>query len=421
VEVKTKNSPVNEFSVASIKWSAKSIETLLRTHPRTIALSVLFLFGVGPKAFLATGANNMYVLEAASFLDGRLDLDHAVQDASIYGGKIYAAFPPLPAALLTPFVAVLGQDLNSPLLLGLLLTLLSAWLMHRTLRRLPDVSSEAADWLTAGFVLGTGLWMVTAWATGVWYTAHVTAVFCCTACVAELHARRRAWLLGLCVGGAFLSRQMTIFYAPLVLWCLARDTDSDPARIRRLLTFTAPLLVAVALQLWFNAARFSGPFDTGYAHMVKLDEATRLRLEQFGLFSPHYFVSNLISTYLQGPHVEMTWPQGVVMGFDPHGTALTFASPFVLLALKSRARIPGAVVAWMCVAAIALIHLFYYNDGFYQINCARFTLDYLPIVMVFAAAGWGRVPRTLARGLVAYSVALNVIALIVVVKFVAKG
>jgi hypothetical protein len=57
--------------------------------------------------------------------------------------------------------------------------------------------------------------------------------------------------------------------------------------------------------------------------------------------------------------------------------------------------------------------LLYYNNGWVQHNAQRFTLDFLPVVMVLVMTAAPRVPRGVLRGLVWYALAWNALAMVV--------
>jgi hypothetical protein len=139
------------------------------------------------------------------------------------------------------------------------------------------------------------------------------------------------------------------------------------------------------------------------------------------MFSFAYILPNFITTYVQGPHLTMAGSEvRHVVEFDRFGTSLTFASPFVFMAFRAEAPRRWLIAAALTIGAIAFVQLCYYTDGYFQTNCARFTLDFLPIVVVLAGLAWTKWPSGLVKGSIVYAVALNVFALIVVVKLLTK-
>lgn len=387
------------------------LKTLSAMSPRKIALglTLLFLAGFGPRSVLEHGFDQMYVGQAEAFLQGRLDLPRPYGDVSVYGGKFYCAFPPLPSVLLMPLVLLLGTGVNGSLILTLLLVPATTVMLHRTVGTRLGLPSADAAWVTAAFTLGTGFWMVAMRSSGVWFLAHTTALFCCVATICEAMGRRRAWLLGLLVGGAFLSRQLTAFYALFVVAILWNGSRDEPlkSRLAHVARFALVLGVVVSLQLALNTARFSGPFDSGYSYM------SANVAEEYGMFSPRYFLRNAILTYFNGPYFDIKYDQLGVEGMSGMGTSLTFASPFVFLAFRAQSQPRLLIPAVLVILIVGTIQLFYHNNGYYQTNCSRFTLDFMPLLVMLVALGWRQWHPKIARATVVYAVGLNVFALVI--------
>ena len=214
------------------------------------------------------------------------------------------------------------------------------------------------------------------------------------------------------------SRQFTLFAAIFLVTALWQAGGSAPRPRRRWLNlagFAIPLAIAGAGDLWFNAVRFGNPLDTGNGYL-RVDDFLRLRVEEFGLFSPAYVPFNLSYLLFQGFHVTFRAPNQLSgLALDHFGASILAASPFVLAALFAR-RDRIVRMAWATVGVTAFVMLFYYNNGWAQVNAQRFTLDFRPVLLVPLAlgvkaqfeAGQGR----LWRGLIAYAIVLNAIALV---------
>jgi hypothetical protein len=64
------------------------------------------------------------------------------------------------------------------------------------------------------------------------------------------------------------------------------------------------------------------------------------------------------------------------------------------------------------MVGISLVHmLHYYNNGWVQLNAQRFSLDFLPVLWVLMALGTRHVEARWWKGLVAWSIGLNVLVL----------
>ena len=92
--------------------------------------------------------------------------------------KYYVSFPPFPALIFLPFIAIFGIGFND-VLLTVILAALAPTLLFVVLRKLAargdSPRSETDDlWLTAMFGFGT-VYLYASVIGSVWYTAHVTA------------------------------------------------------------------------------------------------------------------------------------------------------------------------------------------------------------------------------------------------------
>lgn len=361
------------------------------------------------------GTENLYVRQADAFLRGELAIAEYGWDAAVVNGQNFVAFPPGPALLLTPLVALLGPAATPTVAVSLLLFLLTLLVAWRVLALLA-LPAEMRFWVLLAFGLGTPLWLAVQWSDGVWFLAHVVAVFFLMLAIHEALGRGRGWLVGLCLAAAMLSRQFTLFAAIfLVVLMWQRSAASGRARWLNLAGFALPLVLAGAGYLWFNAARFGNPFDTGYNYL-RVNDFLLLRFKEYGLFSPAYVLFNLFYLFVQGFHVDLTAPNRLSgLEIDPFGTSLLAASPFVLAAFFAhRDRLVWA--AWATVTITAFATLFYYNNGWVQHNAQRFTLDFWPVLLLPLALGlkaqFAAGQARLWQGLIIYAVLLNVLALL---------
>lgn len=381
--------------------------------------ATVFLFAI-PVMLLAStfmpplshekNVSNLYVDQAQAFLQGRLDVSTRIGNIAVYRDRAFVPFPPFPAVLLMPFVAIGPQFANS-VVIASGLALLSALLLARILKKL-DTDADTLPWILAAFLLGTAYWFCFAKSVGVWQFAQIVAVTCMFLAIDESLGKARGPLAGMFLGLAFLSRQLSIYaflFIAVTLWTHPRHR-TNRARIFHVITCAAALALCVAAYLAFNQARFGSIFDTGYAHMRQAS-FIKLRTERYGLFHPVYFYYNFVHMFLQGFHLEFFPPLFLDrIRLNPVGTSITFASPFVFFAFRARWNKPRLIAAWISVACALLHMLFYCNNGWAQTNAQRFTLDFLPILILLVARGAPRIPPTLFRGAIIYAIVLNSIA-----------
>jgi len=391
---------------------------------------------------------NHYVHLADGWLHGRLDLGGAPPGANDWACfdvverracppgrpalsdperyRWFVSFPPFPAALLVPFVAVFGTGLLDRLVWALFAGSGPALLfvVLRMLRETGRSERTTRDDLILTFLFAFGtVYYFTAVQGTVWFAAHVVAT--ALLCLYLLHGvgARRPLAAGTALGLAFLTRPTTIllaiFFAVEALRAcrrpdaegVTRDAPAGahvaalfrgadlPAVARRLALFGVPLLACGAVAMALNQARFGDPFEFGHTY---LQIRWRGRIETWGLFNYHYLARNLAVALTSLPWLSAAPPY---LRISRHGLALWVTTPNLLYALWPRRTTP---LLWALVAAIvpvALLDLAYQNSGWVQFGY-RFSLDYLPLVFVLLAIGGRRFGR-LFLALAVLSVGIN--------------
>jgi hypothetical protein len=370
---------------------------------------------------LRPSANNHYVHLAHAWLEGRLDLggdppgtnDWACFDTMSQGPcppgryafsgpdaeryRWYVSFPPLPAILLLPVVAIFGLATLDALFWALFAGLAPALLfvVLRFLRESGRSKRSPRDDLlvTALFAVGSVYYFVAVQG-AVWFAAHVVAsALICLYLLYAFGARRPA-AAGLALGLAFLCRPATLLLAGFFLFqavVVAKQESRSPNRpglalLRTLTTFGIPIAAIIAVAMWHNAARFGDPFE--FWHRF-LQIRWRTRIETWGLFSTHYLPRNLTVFFLSLPWLLQSSP---FVRITRHGLALWFTSPNLLWSLWPKKPDATIVALWAGVLPAALCTLLYQNTGWVQFGY-RFSLDYLPLLFVLVALSGRRFGR----------------------------
>jgi hypothetical protein len=379
--------------------------------------------------FSGPRADNHYVLLADSILHGQLGLmadrppgynDWACFDIEARGAcppnkwhfpgetdryKWYVSFPPLPALVILPAVALFGVGMADALFWAILAGLSPALLfvLLRFLRESGRSERTLRDdlLLTALFAFGT-VYYFTAVQGTVWFAAHVVAVPLITLFVLWGLGGRRPFLAGLMLGLALVTRPTVAFLAILFLLEVMNasrgEASVDPAAsplrsclawlrqvrwgstLRRCALFAVPILAIGCAAMAVNAARFDDPFEFGHTF---LQVRWRARIERWGLFNYHFFPKNL-GIFLAGlPWLSAHAP---FIKIGRHGLALWFTTPNLLVALWPKRRNPTLVALYLSMAIVAVLNLSYQNSGWIQFGY-RFALDYM--VLVFAALSLG--------------------------------
>jgi len=398
-------------SASAEQLPAESIPSVRRPiallgDPEVVAGAVLTLLAFAVYWF--TGpfdvSSDSFVPLADAFLHGRLSIavDRPwlelvpVNDGT---GAQYSPFPPVPAVLILPFVALtqalgvgeLGSNLMCAVL-GAANVGLVYWLLARI-----GVAFGPRQLLTIGFAFTTHWWVAGMAGGHLW--AQVVAVFFLLVALHLAIGRRWAFLAGLSLALAAGSRLPVAFSLPLFLGFYADRFRPTRNHAWLLAGIAGPALLIA----WYNLARFGSPFDFGYAHIPSGETGivTDEPWFRYGLSSPLYIPRHLYAIFLQ----SFDWNDGfpyLVPSFT--GLSLTLSAPFLfwsVAAWRVRRLQPLVPLAMVSALLVMLPDITHGSWGFAQFGY-RFILDALPILMLLLGWAYRRrlsVPLIAAIGL----------------------
>jgi hypothetical protein len=378
-------------------------QRLLALARRGRAGAAIFL--VGLVAYLATdlwhsaGRPDFYYL-ADAFLHGRLWLESPLFpiDSVVIGDRTYLPFGPLVSIVLLPMVAVLGPAgaatyepvVNALLAAGSLL------LVDVLVRRIARLTSTERFWLVVFFGFSTPLWWLVLNG-GVWHEAQLLATLISLAFLVEAFGRRRPLLLGALLGAAFLCRPPVLLALPLGAWVVARDVADPALRLRRIAAVAVAAAPALVIALWYNAARFGSPWESGYGLAAIPDFLANQRAQ--GLFSLVHVPMNLDYLLWHLPQFRLA-PAFIVP--DGFGLSIVLTSPALILAIRADWRSRETLVLAGTCLLVLIPSLLYYGGGWFQFGY-RYALDALPFAMPILARAVER------SGLRAWGIALIVL------------
>jgi hypothetical protein len=356
------------------------------------------IYGLSSYRFDAGRPDLFYLADA--FLHGRIWLDRAIGpwDTVIIDGRLYVPFAPFPAIAFTPLVALFGprsldqweQIVDSAI--AAIDVGLCWWLMGRVgVRSVVD-----RVWLAILFGFSTQiLWVTTRG--GVWHTGHLIAALVTLAALVETFGRRRSWLLGILVGAGFLTRAPLALAAPFFAWVLADGSRTNWTRPGSWpwggwLVYGLGIAPAMLFFLWYNAARFGSPLESGYA-MASLPPFLEGQ-RTLGLFSLSHLGMNLdyllvhlptFFTRLPDGGVQLVWPPRP----DGLGMSILLTSPGLLLAVRADWRSRMVIGLGLTALAVLVPSLLYYGGGWLQYGY-RYALDSIPFVMALVGLAIAR-------------------------------
>ena len=362
------------------------------------------------------GPNNPYILFAESLLKGELTLSPTMKigDLVYYQNHYYLPYPPLPSIILLPFVALLGAPHVNTVIIATIMACISLYLMYQIFLRL-EISKDYFNWMMLAAFFGTGYWFALFTSHHVYAFAHITSFMFQLFIINELLGKKRWWLVGIFIGCAFLSRQLTILYILFAFGFMVYLSRNQKERITYMhfLSLCASAGAFILLYMVYNYLRFGNPLDTGYGHIVYIGVLNE-RVSQYGVFSAKYFLFNLYSIFIKGFNVEFEGRTYLnIKDMDLWGTSLLSASPFLIASIKAVWPSVLKFSALATVFMILTIQLFYHNNGFHQINTTRFSLDFLPLLLVLTALGARHIPMWLFKGMIGYAIVLNIVSFVI--------
>ncbi len=353
------------FSLALRLWAqAYRVEILL-----FVGCFVVFAMFSGQRFLRQSGAPH-FVYQAKAWLDGRQSIDQDVLEAeypedwacvrSVNGVPTrctpprlasdtwYSSFPAFPSAVMLPFVAIHGYQLNDTSF-GVIIAALAVALFYSTLRLFREhegtgrtIVEDAGLALVLGF--GT-LFFYAAIRGEVWFSAEVMGVGLTALYLRNAVGARRPMLAGLFYSMAVLTRTPLFFTG--VFFALEAIAPDKGHRVEQLKAFfndprkklepfkgfaigAAPLAVTAMVMNW---SRFGSITEFGhrffYVNRVNLD------IDFYGLFNLHYLLRNLDAAFLTLPQLS-TSP--LRLAYNPWGMSLFITLPLLALMVTPRTK-----------------------------------------------------------------------------------
>jgi hypothetical protein len=378
-------------------------------HPDVMRFAGVWAMTAG--VYLFTASRDPQSLDyfnrlADAFLHGRIWLSEApswLNELIPAGtGMWFVPYPPMPAILALPFVAVLGPavptQIYSSIYGGLAIGLLYLLLGRLGLR----VRDRLA--LAAVFALGTVFWF-TSIGGSAWYFAHVSAVLLLLAAILAAIDGRPAWIAGLLLGLAALARLPVGLALPLVLAAQLRFptrlAQIDRAAVRTAIVFGLGLAVPAGIYVAYNLARWGTVTDQAYVLIPGVLEDPIYA--KHGILSVWYIPRNLFAILFRSwnyvddpPWLQPSW----------WGLGIFLTTPLFLWLFTARLRDPRVAWSAIAIALISIPILTHGNVGISQFGY-RFSLDFQVLLFVIlatviASRGWTRLSVAAAVASVAF-------------------
>lgn len=373
-----------------------------RVHAMLAGLLTIVVLGVF-SGFRPTAMNN-FVWLADAWLHGKPYLPHFPGDwidAIPYHGRAYVYQAPLPAVMMLPFVAIWGLNANQTAL-SIALAGLGIAAAYRV-ARLIGVSRRWAALLCAFLLFGTS-YAYCASGGDVWYIAHSGAVAFTLLALAELLGPRVPWRVALWALCAAFCRYPMALAFPAYAIALWPQVRAAPWRLAGVALVGALFVIPSAL---YNYVRWGTFADVGFTKFYRTMDIGRTDP------APPFALKNLamqLHFYLVEPPHVIARPPYLIAGF--FGTALTYTSPALLIALFAPIRERAVQLLWFASACCAIPALLYYSTGMVQLG-ARHALDVIPFSYALMAYAIRSRPSRWYVPLLVWSILFGVVELAV--------
>jgi hypothetical protein len=344
---------------------------------------------------------------ADAFLHGQLHLrvtPESTHDLVHFNDRVYLYWPPFPALLLLPFIAVFGVGF-SDIFLTIVAASINVSLTFLLLRKLRDrhlieLPNFHLGMLVVAFAFGT-VHLFLAPLGRVWFTAQILGYLCIAIAYLAAVTLDDRWAFvtaGLGMAAAVMTRNHLILLGLWPAWYLIHTYRS---RGRRWMTASiacglTPIAVALTLLALYNFARFGSVTEMGLdLHQMAGAFAPEYKL--YGAFHVHYLPLNLYYQYLFYP-----FPLSAESAM---GGSLFLLTPLffgVLFAFRSKVDL-SKIVLVISILLTATPILLLMGTGWVQFG-PRYTLDFTVPLLILTALGIGRWPRWVVALLVLVSI-----------------
>ena len=346
---------------------------------------------------------NYFVLMADAFLHGRLYLTtHPswLNELALWHGHYYTVYPPGPALLLIPFVAIFGTAFYQPAL-SIVLGAFNVIICYKFLSKF--FTKENSFWTSVLYAFGTMQWYHASIGS-VWYAAHIVAMFFIWLALLELVTKKRLFLVSFFIGFAYLATIPSALAAIFVLVFSKDDFikfEKKKLKInfRNIFIFGAGFIPIVLFDAFYNYSRFGNFYDIGYSLLPVFNEPWY----KYGLVSLRYIPIHLLEIFTAMPKFVPKPPFLIPSLF---AMAVWFVTPAFLLLPFARFRTKLVFASLVAVLFMSFPSLVHGGNGFTQFGF-RHVLDFLPFLLIMTASGMGDKIKPAGIILIVLSILVN--------------
>jgi hypothetical protein len=286
--------------------------------------------------------------------------------------KYYVPYPPMPAIIAVPLVAIFGVDIGQQ------------WIAH-VLQAIATITMAAIAWefskskkMTVFTLVFAGFGNITWFLSSVgssWYLGQISAYTFLTLGVYEIITRKRGFIIGLLFGAAYLSRIHTILSVPIMIWVLWKEKKK-----KEIVIMISVILCFIAANCIYNFTRFGVLWDKSYLLIPGVTEEPWF---QKGIIHPQYILENAKVLFwsfpkivAEKPFIQPSWA----------GLAIWITSPLSILALWAPIKKVTTQAFWLSSVLIGIFVMSHGSTGFTQFGY-RFAVDFYAFLIPLVSMG----------------------------------
>lgn len=266
---------------------------------------------------------NSYILQAQSWLEGRLDLgkNYEYLELAIFEGKYYVSFPLFPSYIMLPFVLI-GWDTCDGFLA--MVSAIAASVYAYKIFEHFGFEKERSVFFSLLLTIGSN-WLFTAQVAWVWFIAQNMA-FTLSLMAIYYALKGKAGLSLVLWACAVGCRPLQACYLPVLVYLIynnhisVNSSDSIVVIIKKRWKALIPMAIIAISYMIFNFARFGNPLEFGHNYLPEFTEA------EHGQFNVVYVWEN-VKALFRLPEIssENAWEYQAF-----NGTCIFLVSPIFI-------------------------------------------------------------------------------------------
>lgn len=289
--------------------------------------------------------------------------------------RFYVVYPPMPAILSLPFRFLLGKLFEQQYLAHLLGAAIAALTMLISYSIKKD--KKLAIW--AGLLIGLGsiIWYLSSVGSS-WYLGQISAAFFITTAIYESINKKRAFLVGIFLGAAYLSRVHTILSLPLFLYLF-----SGKDWFKNYFNMAMGMIPFALFNFSYNFLRFGVIWDKAYVLIPGVLEEPWYQKGLFNLSNIPNHLKAMFASYpifmKESPYIKPSWA----------GLSIWITTPAFIYALLNNFKDKLVLFSWLPIILVSLVIFSHGTTGFTQFGY-RFAVDFYPILTFLTIKGVAR-------------------------------